>query len=419
MKRTNSRRHGRNLRPSSKSPVFHGKKIYRFLWAIVAIFVVSCAGTILYFTSRAATPSISLEPEKGTVGLAATVADDAAASNGKAVKFGSAGNQKPLPLSQLFFGPSGNASVTAYKNETNPGYKNLYWQIAATPVAIWLGVDTNQSHFTSEVTSFITQANQQHKTPVFVLYAIPGRDCNGYSQGGFSDTASYEHWVDWFTSALGNNPALVIVEPDAVGICSSWRNGTDPNAAQKIADRWAQLKYDMDSLSSRNPNAYAYLHAGSGQLTISSMVDIWKKTDAWKGRGMAMNVSSYNTTAANVTWVNSFNAALVAAGMPHQHMVIDTSRNGTGYSNSAGSPCGPINYPGRAVGTRPTTATGNPDVDAFLWIKMPGGSDGSCGGAPAAGHWYPTYAQELVQNGLNSHTIVRLDNGVPYTGQQP
>ena len=55
------------------------------------------------------------------------------------------------------------------------------------------------------------------------------------------------------------------------------------------------------------------------------------------------------------------------------------------------------NPPGRALGETPTTKTGNPRVDAYLWVKRPGESDGACGrGAPAAGQWWPQYALELA-----------------------
>ncbi|HMO12220.1 MAG TPA: glycoside hydrolase family 6 protein, partial [Actinotalea sp.] len=69
------------------------------------------------------------------------------------------------------------------------------------------------------------------------------------------------------------------------------------------------------------------------------------------------------------------------------------------------------NPPGRGVGLAPTTRTGHPLVDAYLWIKVPGESDGQCtrdGSAgdadpergmvdPAAGAWFPQQARELVE----------------------
>src|SRR5665647_1780005 len=67
------------------------------------------------------------------------------------------------------------------------------------------------------------------------------------------------------------------------------------------------------------------------------------------------------------------------------HFVIDTSRNGqgpwdwaaAGYSD-AGTAQDWCNPPGRGLGIAPTTDTENDLVDAYLWIKVPGVSDGSC-----------------------------------------
>lgn len=65
----------------------------------------------------------------------------------------------------------------------------------------------------------------------------------------------------------------------------------------------------------------------------------------------------------------------------------------------------------RGLGLRPTADTGNALVDAYLWIKTPGESDGQCNrwappGSPnpvrgmmdpPAGAWFPEQALELAQ----------------------
>jgi endoglucanase len=73
-----------------------------------------------------------------------------------------------------------------------------------------------------------------------------------------------------------------------------------------------------------------------------------------------------------------------------KHMVIDTSRNGNG---SNGQWCNPT---GMALGNIPTTSTDQSLVDAYLWIKAPGESDGTCNGGPAAGSWWLEYALNLA-----------------------
>ena len=107
-----------------------------------------------------------------------------------------------------------------------------------------------------------------------------------------------------------------------------------------------------------------------------------------------------------------------AAATPTVHFVIDTSRNGQGpwagtndhpYTNADTQDwCNP---PDRGLGPRPTANTGVPLLDAYLWIKLPGASDGECFrwtagpldparnmADPAAGKWFPEMALELVHN---------------------
>ena len=78
-----------------------------------------------------------------------------------------------------------------------------------------------------------------------------------------------------------------------------------------------------------------------------------------------------------------------------KHFIIDTSRNGIG--STSGEWCNPK---GQSLGSEPTTNTGNALVDALLWIKQPGESDGTCNGGPAAGTWWADYALGLGRNAI-------------------
>jgi endoglucanase len=37
-------------------------------------------------------------------------------------------------------------------------------------------------------------------------------------------------------------------------------------------------------------------------------------------------------------------------------------------------------------------------LDAYLWVKVPGESDGPCNGGPPAGSWWQEYALEIASN---------------------
>jgi endoglucanase len=83
--------------------------------------------------------------------------------------------------------------------------------------------------------------------------------------------------------------------------------------------------------------------------------------------------------------------------------VIDSSRNGNGpYADLSAEAC--CDPPDRALGRPPTTTTGEPLLDAYLWIKRPRECDGTCRGGPAAGQWRPAYALELARNASDGFT---------------
>jgi len=122
------------------------------------------------------------------------------------------------------------------------------------------------------------------------------------------------------------------------------------------------------------------------------------------------DVASLNTSGINLRYAN-----MLGATQPTTHFVIDTSRNGQGPWNPPAHPAGDpqdwCNPPDRGLGERPTANTGLLLVDAYLWVKIPGESDGQCyrwtSGPldpvrgtqdPPAGQWFPDMALELVQN---------------------
>jgi len=98
----------------------------------------------------------------------------------------------------------------------------------------------------------------------------------------------------------------------------------------------------------------------------------------------------------------------MGTAVPSTHFVIDTSRNGQGpfystaYANAPyNQPASVIttlqnggwcNPPARGLGASPTANTGVALLDAYLWVKTPGQSDGTCDSAGGARAWdYSVY----------------------------
>jgi endoglucanase len=151
----------------------------------------------------------------------------------------------------------------------------------------------------------------------------------------------------------------------------------------------------------------------------------WNGGPANGNQGVALDPAKiWSDTAtdptANTAGINSRYAALLGTVKPTKTFIIDTSRNGRGpwtptAEQTAAFPdpqtwCNP---PRRGLGPRPTTRTGTRLADAYLWIKVPGESDGQCSRGlgtgdevvdpiwgqidPDAGVWFPEQALELAR----------------------
>ncbi|WP_338695445.1 glycoside hydrolase family 6 protein [Streptomyces sp. Q6] len=272
--------------------------------------------------------------------------------------------------------------AAAYRKQHRWAEARLIDRIATRPQAAWLN-DPNPGPAVRAVT---TEASRTHRTAVLVAYHIPHRDCGAYSSGGARDAAAYRAYVDSFAAGLGSRGAYVILEPDAVAATVAGCAGAN------VRERSALLAYAVHRLK-RQPHTRVYLDAGNASWIpdVQRLVGPLRSAGVAAADGVALNVSNYRTDKES----SAYGHRLVAALGGGKHFVIDTSRNGNGPWQGTDAWCNP---PGRALGTPPTTRTGDAALDAYLWVKRPGESDGTCRGGPSAGKWWPGRALELARN---------------------
>jgi endoglucanase len=252
-------------------------------------------------------------------------------------------------------------------------------KIASRPRATWFGDWTTDAR--GDVSQAVGSAAAAGQLPVLVAYDLPNLDCGGFSAGGAPSPDAYRGWIDGFAAGIGANRAVVVVEPDALA-------ELDCLSSSDQQSYYALISYAVATLSS-HAGVSVYIDAGnSAWQPVATIASRLERAGVAQARGFALNVSNFNTTAAETTYGRQLSAALGG-----KHFVIDTSRNGLGPAPDR-EWCNP---PGRALGTPPTAGTGDPLVDAYLWIKAPGESDGTCNGGPQAGVWWPDYALGLAQ----------------------
>ena len=287
---------------------------------------------------------------------------------------------------ERFFVPPGSPAVSQVHewSTIRPGDARLIEKIAETPTAYWLWSSPTVGGY---VSLMLKEARRQRALPVFVTYFIPHRDCGSYSAGGAASPADYRQTVRQIATAIGTDRAVMIIEPDALMELGcgnpSWRS-----------EQLSLLQYSVARFSELR-NTTVYLDAGNRAFNPqwpALMASRLREAGIGHIRGFAVNVSNYGSVADEIAYGHQILAALHGVW----HFVIDTSRDGRGWA--PGYPwCNP---PGMGLGPQPTIHTADRLVDAYLWIKLPGTSDGLCNGGPPAGVWWPEQALSLAENAV-------------------
>ena len=327
----------------------------------------------------------------------------------------------------------------------------LITEMEATPQAVWFTSGT-PNQVRQQVQQTMVGAAADRAVPVLVAYDIPGRDCAQYSAGGALDEAAYEAWISAFAAGIGHRQAIVILEPDALGNLPS-NCGLPPSVYPFTdAERYAELQYAVSALE-QDPGASVYLDGThSAWQSVGTITQRLLEADVQQAQGFFLNVSNYQPGDELLdygTWISDCIAMVTDPSNPFfnnpgacasqyypatqsdfstwglttqwyaqnmgnavasTHFVVDTSRNGQGPNNMQGYANAPYdqpasvigtlaggnwcNPPGSGLGLRPTTSTGVPLLDAYLWVKTPGQSDGQCDSAGGVRAWdYSAYTQ--------------------------
>jgi len=327
----------------------------------------------------------------------------------------------------------------------NPARAAQLRKLESMPTAIWLDSIAAVGGVARTLDAALARAKTTGKPVVTVLvaYDLPERDCSASASSGelalaTGGEARYEReFIEPLAAQLRAHPSqrvVIVVEPDSLANIATNVNIPKCAAADSVYRRSIALAVRRLSM----PNVWLYLDAAHAAWlgwarNRAKIAQIYRDVLAQAGgadkiRGFATNVSNYDTLKGGdiarlepsdpcpdeLTYVEKLAASLAEVGIVGKGFLIDTSRNGrAGIKSKSGSWC---NVAGAGLGERPQ-ASPVPGVDAYLWIKPPGASDGAsdpsapgydanCGagsadslpGAPRAGQWFDAQLLQLVDN---------------------
>jgi endoglucanase len=283
----------------------------------------------------------------------------------------------PFKGKRLYVDPSSAARKQADAwQRTRPQDAAHMRYIASQPQAIWLGGWMRDAR--GETDALVTRIVAARALPVFVVYNIPYRDCGMYSAGGARGGDDYRRWIRDVATGLKGRESVVILEPDAIA-------AIDCLPLRLKDERYVLLREAAKTLTSAR--AHVYIDIGNANWQqANEAADRLVMAGIDIAQGFSLNVSNFHSTQVNITYGDRLSRMVGG-----KHYVIDTSRNGVGATVEKEW----CNARNQALGQAPTTDTNAPLADAFLWIKTPGQSDGTCNGGPKAGDWWADYALEL------------------------
>lgn len=318
-------------------------------------------------------------------------------------------------------------------------------KLESMPTAIWLDSIAAVGGVARTLDDAVARQKRTGKpvVTVLVVYDLPERDCSASASSGELAVAAggearyANEFIEPLAAQLRAHPSqrvVIVVEPDSLANIATNTNVPKCAAADSVYRRSIALAVRRLSM----PNVWLYLDAAHAAWlgwarNRAKIAQIYRDVLAQAGgadkiRGFATNVSNYDTLRGGdiarlepsdpcpdeLTYVEKLSASLTEVGIAGKGFLIDTSRNGrAGIKSKSGSWC---NVAGAGLGERPQ-ASPVPGVDAYLWIKPPGDSDGAsdpsapgydanCGagsadslpGAPRAGQWFNAQLLQLVDN---------------------
>ncbi len=208
--------------------------------------------------------------------------------------------------------------------------------LVATPQAVWFASGT-PAEAESAVKKTMAVAALTRSVPVLAVYNLPYRDCAQYSSGGALDRAAYEAWIDGFADGIGRGKAIVILEPDSLGLipyntsiygAEEWCKptvsdefgNTVPAPGASPEERYAALHYAVDRILEKAPAASIYLDAShSAWLGVGEAAHRLYRAGFRDGvqrvQGFYLNVSNYRATE-ELTQFGTWVSMCLAAGTP-------------------------------------------------------------------------------------------------------
>lgn len=320
-------------------------------------------------------------------------------------------------------------------------------KLASMSTAVWIDKTDSIAKIDPAIENAKLTTSQTGKKSqlTIVVYNLPVRDCAANASNGELLSDQMDHYKHNFIDVIAGKleqakeqSFSIIMEVDSLpNLVSNMGIETCQTAAPlyKEGIAYAIKKFQLPNVSIYLDTAHAGWLGWKGNQ--KKMAQIFKDVLDMAGgvdtiRGFASNVSNYtplerigadrsepyyswNDALGELDFVSQLKDELAQVGITGKGFLIDTSRNGVNKPREDwGHWC---NVKGAGLGQdqaiAPNTNGKASCVDAYLWVKPPGESDGTtdqssprydsmCGhgkiDAPEAGEWFHEHLVDMIKN---------------------
>jgi endoglucanase len=217
--------------------------------------------------------------------------------------------------------PGASAQIEGLLKQDAARDAALISALVATPTGIWfLGGTPEQVR--RDASDAVARAGRQARVPILVTYNHPFHDCTGYGVSGAADTTAYLAWIGALAAGIGNEKALVILEPNSLGLipygkrldgsedpCKPTDAAPDgtrvPAPGATPGERFTALAGAIAELAAHAPNTRVYLDGThSSWHNPGEIAYRLHRAGVEKTNGFFLNVGNYQPTNRQVQYGN-------------------------------------------------------------------------------------------------------------------
>jgi endoglucanase len=262
----------------------------------------------------------------GLAGLAALLVAALGAGSARAgvANAGLPGAPASNPLAGLpwgnYDGP-GDEVFPTYRG-TSGETQRLLGKIALQPRMRWFGSwypDDTARESVAEYIATSSRGRADVLSQMAVFRVEPWEDDACRRLPTAAEQASYRSWVDDFAAGIGSSRVALVLQPDLpFALCVPHHSQVPLKLVAYAARVFGKL-----------PHTTMYIDVGAADWpSIRQAVSMLRAAGIRYARGIALNITHYDSTARQIAFGSQVVSALARAGYRGRHVVINTAQNG-------------------------------------------------------------------------------------------